>query len=152
MADRRLWLTTLVALALACTDPAADGGGNDGPDPVMCPDTVPAHDDPCDETNATCTYMDCTDVGVSTATCRTDGRWDLAVAECGEVFCENETCAPGFVCVVSVAGFPQGACVENTCGEGPIGCECPGCPDAANGCTSWGLTLECNTCQAEMCA
>jgi hypothetical protein len=152
MADRRLWLTTWVALALACTDSSADGGGNDGPDPVMCPDTVPVHDDPCDQTNATCTYMDCADVGVSTATCRTDGRWDLAVAECGEVFCENETCAPGFVCVVSVAGFPQGACVENTCGDGPIGCECPGCPDGANGCTSWGLTLECNTCQAEICA
>ena len=96
--------------------------------------------------------MDCADVGVSTATCRTDGRWDLATTACGEVYCEQETCAPGFICVVSVAGFPQGECVENTCGEGPIGCECPGCPDGANGCSQNGLAIQCNTCQAEVCA
>jgi hypothetical protein len=145
----RIWLALPFTLALAC---GADGSNDDAPAPVDCPDLVPAHDDPCDEPNATCTYMDCADVGVSTATCRTDNRWDVTTAACGEVYCHNETCAPGFVCVVSIAGFPQGACVENPCGDGPIGCDCPGCPDGANGCTSNGLTLECNTCQAEICA
>jgi hypothetical protein len=96
--------------------------------------------------------MDCAAAGVGTATCRSDNRWDLTSAACGEVSCENETCAPGFICIRSVAGFPQGACVENTCGDGPIVCDCPGCPDDANACTSLGLTVECNTCQAEMCA
>jgi hypothetical protein len=139
-----IWLALPFVLALAC-------GGDDQQPDFDCPDMVPAHDAPCDEPNATCTYMDCTDVGVSTATCRTDKLWDIATAACGEVSCENETCAPGFICVVSIAGFPQGACVENPCGDGPIGCECPGCSNGDNGCSSYGLTLECNTCQASIC-
>ena len=115
----------------------------------VCPEAVPEHDDACDRVNAECTYMSCDDYGVATATCRDDLRWDVDTQACGEVFCEQETCAPGFICVRTVAGFPSGSCVENSCGEGAIGCECPGCGDLP--CSSRGLVIECNACMSDIC-
>lgn len=149
---RRALGLLLLACSVACSDRANDESeGNETDDGfgLRCPDLVPLHDDACEQANATCTYMSCDDVGVSTATCRDDLRWDLATRACDEVFCQQQTCAPGFICVMTTAGAPSGMCVENTCGEGPIGCECPGCGDLP--CTANGLTVECNACMADVC-
>lgn len=140
---KRMFSVLVFVTLLACK-------GNDGDDSsdYVCP-AMPAHDDACDQVFATCTYMNCDDFGVATATCRDDRRWDLELRACEEIFCEQETCAPGFICVRTVAGAPSGSCVENTCGDGPIGCECPGCGDLP--CTSQGLSIECNACMSDIC-
>jgi hypothetical protein len=148
----RRMLVWVVALAcvVGCGE-NSDDEGNETDDGFghSCPDALPLVDDACDQVYLTCTYMNCGDVGVATATCRDDRRWDVETRACEEVVCEQETCAAGFVCVKTVAGFPNGSCVENTCGEGPIGCECPGCGELP--CTANGLTIECNACSSDVC-
>ncbi|HLT40175.1 MAG TPA: hypothetical protein VK034_28035 [Enhygromyxa sp.] len=141
----------LVCLAGCGRDSGDEADGNETDDGLgfSCPDVAPVPDDACEQANATCTYMSCDDFGVATATCRDDLRWDLDTRACGEVFCHQETCAPGFICVTTTAGFPSGSCVENSCGQGPIGCECPGCGDLP--CTANGLTIECNACMSDIC-
>lgn len=147
MRGRWNWAFAIVT-ALACTDDSTDS--QDTQSQFACPEGAPEADAPCERANATCTYMSCDEFGVATATCRDDLRWDIATSECGEIFCEQETCAPGFICVRTVAGFPSGTCVENTCEGGPIGCECPGCPEGQS-CSSQGTTIECNACNADVC-
>ena len=143
---RRIGLCALLIASHAC------GGDDQETLPsVNCPDSMPAEDDACDETYATCTYMDCATFGVATATCRTDALWDVTETACTDFECVGETCGAGQICVVSASGYPQGSCVDNRCGAGPIGCGCPGCPNSANGCTSQGIGIECNTCNAEIC-
>jgi hypothetical protein len=137
----------LALIGLLVVGGCRDSGDDEAP--YVCPELVPSHDGECDRVHAECTYMSCDEFGVATATCRDDRRWDVETRACSEVSCEQETCAPGFICVRTVAGVPSGSCVENGCGEGPIGCECPGCGDLP--CTSRGLVVECNACMSEIC-
>lgn len=151
---RMLGLLLVLTGASACNNDAAgndDAGGNETDDGfgASCPDALPQVDDACEQVYATCTYMRCDDYGVATATCRDDGRWDVETRACEQLECVQETCPPGFICRRTAAGAVIGSCVENTCGERPIGCECPGC--AGNDCTANGLILECNACHADIC-
>jgi hypothetical protein len=151
MRSSLLGVSFAIACAWACGKHSDDAEGSETDDGFgnTCPDVVPLQDEACAEMYAMCTYMRCDDFGIATATCRDDLLWDVATRACEEVYCQQETCAPGFICVMTVAGFPSGSCVENTCGEGPIGCECPGCGDLP--CSANGLTIECNACMAEIC-
>jgi len=138
-------------LVLSCGEERDGDDGNGAAQLPNCPAVAAVADESCEDIYATCTYMDCEGAGVTTATCRTDKLWDVTERPCNETHCAGDVCAPGEICVVLGSGYPRPSCVENTCGTGPIGCECPGCPAEATGCTSYGLGVECNMCNAEIC-
>jgi hypothetical protein len=79
-------------------------------------------------------YEDCGGVGRTVATC-TASAWKVTTGACASLLCEANpdspyglTCAAGRVCVIntSIGGAPitSPACVDHTCGTGPVTPQC----------------------------
>jgi hypothetical protein len=124
-------------------------GGVSAPNP--CPDTPPTDGTPCTEAEAAlCTYVDCNGAGWTNARCQAPvvAMWLVQNKPCEPVTCSGGdlVCEPGQVCV-ETRGGPLGIeCMDNPCGTGPQGCDCPGVCDT---CSSFSNdTLVCNACPA----
>lgn len=112
-----------------------------------CPDTVPLHPDSCRPEGQTCFYEDCSGAGRSVVTCE-NGVWHVNVGACEEVQCaypSTTTCPPGQLCAVTAGDTLSARCIENTCGKGPITCECAGSCDTCSvgGNMGRGISLSC---------
>jgi hypothetical protein len=131
-------------------------GGSGGSTPTggskggSCPKTVPADHSNC-ASNESCYYQDCAGSGRTQARC-SSGIWFLTTVACGPMTCTGSnvstsiTCAAGEICLDQYGDDP--ACVEPTCGTGPIVSDCvPGavgtCNVSASTSASNGVTLFC---------
>jgi hypothetical protein len=128
-------------------------GGGGGSAASACPSSVPTLNASC-TVPRTCYYEDCTDTGRTLARC-VDGAWSLDTGPCATgVSCQAQTCPVGQVCVERIGGALIAECVQNTCGTGPIGCDC--LQSCAGTCTVGGsvpsgITIMCNTCPTNTC-
>lgn len=132
------------------------GGGGGAPDAPPCPIAAPASATSCASNGQVCFYEDCSGAGRSVATCRI-GTWTVDVGPCEAVQCAypaNMTCPSGQLCSVAVGGTLTVRCVENSCGTGPITCDCvsscAGC--LVTGDLNRGVSLSCSTCPSGTCA
>jgi hypothetical protein len=131
------------------TGDADSASVRDGPTSPPCPEAPPRDGDPCDATSR-CYYEDCTGVGRTVATC-TQGVWSVSVGACRTYVCQSGTvstsCAAGTVCVAIASGFPVAQCASNSCGSGPISCDClSSCVGACSvrGTAADGLVVDCS--------
>jgi hypothetical protein len=113
---------------------AGSGGklGSDGGDAGSgCPASPPADGSPC--TGSSCFYQICASAGRVAATCA-NGTWSVKSAPCAAFSCSTGTpCQPNDLCVEH-AGVPmKRECVSNSCGMGPVSCDCV--PSCAGVCT-----------------
>jgi hypothetical protein len=108
-----------------------------------CPQAAPANASSCGlvPVTQTCYYEDCAGAGRTIATC-TPGEynWKVTTTPCTTVPCDTDpasgrgiTCAEGKVCIIAgensggiaiLPVLPILACVDHTCGKGPITTEC----------------------------
>jgi hypothetical protein len=123
-----------------------------------CPDTPPSHSSECTASGQTCAYEDCDGIGRTVALCF--ASWEVEVAPCDEpVVCSGSfgsgECGADEVCLVSVSGAVSERCVENTCGDEAVECDClVGCQGecSVSGDAEKGITMTCNTCLEDTCA
>ena len=99
---------------------------------LPCPQVAPKNGSACSSANGTCYYEDCAGAGRELATC-VAGSWQVQSAACGSFACQAPntdagglTCAAGQVCVVttSTSFNVTPACVDQTCGTGPVSTDC----------------------------
>lgn len=125
------------------------GGVSGGSNP--CPTTPPTDGTPCTEAEAAfCTYHDCAGAGETNARCQAPvlSMWLVETKPCEPVECAGGdlTCEQGQICMESRGGALGITCIDDPCGEGPQGCDCPG---VCATCTSFsGNTMVCNECPA----
>lgn len=105
-----------------------------------CPQSSPADGSPCGPVpvTQTCYYEDCAGKGRTIATCTPgESNWKVTTTPCTTVACEADPasaqgiiCAEGKVCIIAardssgIPALPALACVDHTCGTGPITPEC----------------------------
>lgn len=132
----------------------AGGAGGSGGGANPCPDTPPTDGTPCTEAEAAfCTYHDCAGAGETNARCQAPvlSMWLVETKPCEPVDCGGGmgmtmTCEQGQICMESRGGGLSITCIDDPCGEGPQGCDCPG---VCATCTSFsGNTMVCNDCPA----
>lgn len=99
---------------------------------LPCPKSAPQDGTTCSTAQGTCYYEDCAGAGRTLAKCAA-GSWQVTSAACGPYLCEAPitdagalTCAAGKVCVVTTdSSFrTTTACVDQTCGTGPMSTTC----------------------------
>jgi hypothetical protein len=99
---------------------------------LPCPKSAPQNGATCSTAQGTCYYEDCAGAGRTIAKCAA-GSWQVTSVACGPYPCEVPnadagalTCAAGKFCVVSTdSSFrTTAACVEHTCGTGPVSMSC----------------------------
>jgi hypothetical protein len=136
----------------AGSGPAGSGGGG-GSAASPCPASLPTLNETCTVPRS-CYYEDCSDTGRTIARC-VDGAWSLDTGPCASgVFCQAETCPIGQICLERIGGALITECVQNTCGAGPIGCDClQSCTGSCTvgGSVPSGVTIMCNTCPTNTC-
>jgi hypothetical protein len=138
------------------TATGTDGAGGSGPI-SLCPAAPPSDGDECTTSSFLCAYEDCGAAGRTVAYC--SGTWSVELAPCdAPVVCGGSfgfgECAADEVCLVSAGGAVSQECVQNTCGDGPLECDClTGCfgECALSGSATMGLTMSCNTCPDASC-
>jgi len=138
----------------------AGAGGSGGMLGRGCPASAPSEGSPCPPPallGVTCFYDDCSGAGVrKKATCTTAipelgnpvQLWSVATSACEPLRCDAMTCSTGQVCVILEGGARIGQCAPQSCGTGPIECQCvKGC---YQGCIlspiEAAATFTCNTC------
>ena len=138
----------------------SDGGSGGGATSRGCPSVVPGTGNDCAPNllGLVCFYEDCSgSSGRARATCATAipeignpvQRWIVDKTPCeSRVDCAGVSCAAGEVCVIYEGGARFGQCGVQTCGAGPIECNCvSGC---SVGCVlssaEGGPAFTCNTC------
>jgi hypothetical protein len=105
-----------------------------------------------------CHYEDCATFGRVLAVCNNGAFMELRGA-CTAVNCSGvhgTTCPAGQICVERIGGALIRECVPNSCGAGPISCDCLGlqCPGPCviTGAPEAGTIAKCNNCPANTCA
>jgi hypothetical protein len=102
-----------------------DSGGAGGGE--TCPSTPPLNGSPC--SGRDCYYEDCVGAGRTIARCHPEGTFEVQTTACTAVSCSlsadgGASCQAGTICL-RFAGSPVSEnCVSNSCGTGPIGCDC----------------------------
>jgi len=135
---------------------SADAGVSDAPTTTTCPNAPPADGDTCTAARS-CFYEDCAGVGRTVATCG-QGTWSVTSGPCDTVVCENgitgTSCDVGKVCVAIASGVPVNLCVPNSCGTGPVSCDCvESCIGSCSvrGTVANGIVIDCNPCSPDGC-
>ena len=131
--------------------------GSSAAPPVACPAHAPAEGASCDLPSQACTYEDCEGAGRSVTRCE-NGAWTVENAPCAdEVHCVGSpgatSCVKGEVCLTIASGAIFTMCIPNSCGDGPIGCDClQGCSGQCSLFASIdGVSISCNTCTSGLC-
>jgi hypothetical protein len=138
---------------------SAGPSGSGGTSGRGCPASAPAEGGLCPPAllGMPCFYDDCGGSGVrKKATCITAipeignpiQQWTVTTSACEPIDCLAMACQTGQVCVILEGGARFGQCAPQSCGTGPIECDCvTGCHA---GCTFSGFgpaaTFTCNTC------
>lgn len=139
---------------------AAGASGSGGTAGRGCPALAPTQAAGCTTPTPlgiTCFYDDCGGSGVrKKASCTTAipaignpvQQWMVETSACEQLDCANTTCSVGQACVIFEGGARFGQCAAQSCGTGPIECNCvtgcyPGCVLSNFG---TGATFTCNTC------
>jgi hypothetical protein len=99
---------------------------------LPCPQVAPNSGSACSSAYGMCYYEDCAGAGRALATC-VAGSWQVQSEACSSFGCQAPdtvggglTCAAGQVCVVttSTSFNVTPACVDQTCGTGPVSTTC----------------------------
>lgn len=142
--------------ANATSETSTTAAGGSGGGDVPCPSEAPAAGSECSGASY-CVYEDCTGAGRSIATC-SESAWSVSTTACSETFTcliGGGQCNAGEICLIHAGGAISQRCVPNTCGTGPVECDC------AEGCFDYcrvevspeqGITVICNTCPVGQCA
>jgi len=135
---------------------SADDAGPDVPAAMTCPDAAPQDGDGCVATQS-CFYEDCSGAGRTVATC-VQGAWSVTSGACNTFACQSgitaTSCDAGKVCVAIASGFPVTLCVANSCGTGPVSCDCvESCTGSCSvrGTAADGIVIDCNPCPPGGC-
>jgi hypothetical protein len=132
---------------------SAGMGNTGGATGAPCPEMPPQAGAPCAELGQTCAYEDCAGGGRTIARCQQQA-WSIDSGTCEDtVFCNNIQCDAGQICLTVASGALLQQCVENTCGSGPVGCDCiDGCSGecVVVGSAS-GIHISCNACPSGLC-
>jgi hypothetical protein len=133
---------------------SAGGGGATG---TPCPSAPPLNGSPC--AGQDCYYEDCAGLGRTIALCHPEGTFQVQTTACTAVACSlsavgGPSCPAGMICMQVAGGAVSDTCVSNTCGTGPIGCNC--LTSCVGTCTvsgnAQGTEVSCNTCpQGQFC-
>lgn len=134
---------------------STEGAGGSGGAAPGCPDAPPSAGSECESSGQVCGYEDCGGVGRTVAHCL--DTWVVETAACDDtVTCQGfgaaDPCGYGQVCVVLLSGIAQQLCVDNTCGDGPVSCDCiEGCYGVCGvvGDAAIGITISCNACPSQ---
>lgn len=139
---------------------AAGSGGSGASSTRGCPQSAPGNGAPCQPPvpGLTCYYDDCGATGAKTkAHCYTaipeignpQQLWMVEKFPCEpRVDCSGITCPVDQVCVIFQGGAQVGQCSDQSCGSGPLECNCvkscyEGCVLSSAGND---VTFTCNTC------
>jgi hypothetical protein len=135
---------------------SVDDGGPDAPAARTCPNAAPRDGDGCASAQS-CFYEDCAGAGRTVATC-VQGAWSVTNGPCNTFACQSgitaTSCEAGKVCVAIASGFPVTLCVTNSCGTGPVSCDCvDSCIGTCSvrGTAADGIAIDCNPCSPDGC-